>query len=244
MRAENLTVVAHRGGASEAPENTLSAFRRVHQLGIGSVELDVRITRDDRVVVIHNEILPEASGVLCGRAVEELTWEELKTFNVGTRENPEPPPLLDHVLQLGWSDACRLMIELKTGGRDDALVQRVAEVVGRSSDTSALLWGSFEIEMIRGLHRAIPSVPLVGIAYSDSMIGIQGTLPLSVWALSVQTALSSSKSAVDACKAPLWCWTVNDAGSLPELVSAGVTGFITDRPAALRESLFGDGNAI
>ena len=244
MKAENLTFIAHRGGADEAPENTLSAFQRVRQLGIGSVELDVRITIDDRVVVIHDRVLPEAGGVLCGRAVEELTWEELQTLNVGTRENPEPPPLLEHVLQLGWSDACRLMIELKTGGRDDALVQGVVDVVGRSSDTSALLWGSFEIEMVMGLHRAIPSVPLVGIAYSESMIDIQGALPLTVWALSVQAALSSSRSALDLCSVPLWCWTVNDAGSLPVLVSAGVTGFITDRPSALRESLLGDGNAI
>ncbi len=244
MSLSRRRVIAHRGGANEAPENTLSAIRRSLELGVGAVELDVRLTADDRVVVVHDATVPDFSVALTVGVVEELTWAELQSVNVGTAENPESPPLLSDILELAWNENCLLMIELKTSSRDADLVREVVKLVQASGRIDSVLCGSFEPCIMDWLHAACPSLKLVAIAYTDEMIERHGGVPFDLWALSRPMALGSARLAASVRPVPLWCWTVNEPDHLPELAGVGVVGFITDCPTRLSDALFGDSKTI
>ena len=79
-------VWAHRGASGYAPENTLAAFQKAVDLGADGVELDIQLTKDDPIVVIHDEMIDRTSD---GKGwVKDYTLEELRAFNYN-RTKPE-----------------------------------------------------------------------------------------------------------------------------------------------------------
>ena len=79
MDQEKTKVWAHRGASGYAPENTLDAFRKAVEMGADGIELDVQMTKDGELVVIHDETIDRVSN---GKGwVKDYTYEELKKFN-------------------------------------------------------------------------------------------------------------------------------------------------------------------
>src|SRR5690554_4348306 len=76
-----LEIIAHRGASRDAPENTLSAVKLAWEYGADAVEIDVMLTRDREIVVMHDA----RTGRICGddHAVRDLTLKELRRFDVG-----------------------------------------------------------------------------------------------------------------------------------------------------------------
>lgn len=109
-------IVAHRGASHDAPENTLAAFRRAWELGVEAVELDVHVSRDGEVVVIHDATTARTGGV--DRRVAEQTLAELKAHDVGRWKGPafagERIPTLAEALATVPSGRT-IFVELKTG---------------------------------------------------------------------------------------------------------------------------------
>lgn len=78
-----MLLVAHRGASAEAPENTLPAFKLAEELGVDAVEMDVHMTADGHLVVIHDDVLDRTTD---GRGyVREKTLEEVKSLNASHR---------------------------------------------------------------------------------------------------------------------------------------------------------------
>ena len=75
-------IIAHRGDVSNAPENTLSAFRSAYELGADGIELDVRLTRDEHLVVFHDRCLDRTSNGT--GPVDHATLEEMRSLDVGS----------------------------------------------------------------------------------------------------------------------------------------------------------------
>ena len=102
-------VLAHRGDRHAAPENTLSAYEAALAEGADGVELDVRLSADDRVVVIHDPTLDRCTAGKDPRAVSSLAWDELaRVDHSGSRI-----PLLASVLSWAAATQCFVNIELK-----------------------------------------------------------------------------------------------------------------------------------
>src|SRR4051794_41111249 len=95
-------LIAHRGGAGEAPENTLAAFRRSLAMGITWFELDVQSTRDGALVVIHDETIDRTTNGTS--PVASLLFEEIRRLDAGSHFGPEyageKVPTLREVLEL------------------------------------------------------------------------------------------------------------------------------------------------
>jgi glycerophosphoryl diester phosphodiesterase len=123
-------VVAHRGGASLAPENSLLAIERSIALGVDAVEIDVRLTADAHPVVMHDSEIDRTTDGK-GR-VSALMLHEVKSFNLlGPDGNvtSEKIPTLEEVLMF-VRGRCMVLIEIK-GGDDCGIERRVLEVVDR-----------------------------------------------------------------------------------------------------------------
>jgi glycerophosphoryl diester phosphodiesterase len=110
-------ILGHRGAPTEAPENTRRSFARALSLGVAGVELDVQLTKDGRLAVIHDETLDRTTN---GRGpVKDFTLQELQRFDAG---QGEAIPSLEEVFDLIQGKA-HLMVELKQPEAAPALLR-------------------------------------------------------------------------------------------------------------------------
>lgn len=112
-------VVGHRGAAAVMPENTLKGFRYAMEVGVDSVECDVHLTRDDRLVVMHDATVDRTTN---GHgAIRDLRYARIRSLDAGDGERV---PTLDEVLEL-VQGRTPLLCELKGMGVEEAAVAAV-----------------------------------------------------------------------------------------------------------------------
>ncbi len=110
-------IMGHRGAPADEPENTLRSFRRALAIGVAAVELDVQLTQDGRLAVIHDETLDRTTN---GRGlVKDFTLAELQKLDAG---KGEPVPALEEVFDLVKGQA-HLLVELKQPEAAPALLK-------------------------------------------------------------------------------------------------------------------------
>ena len=95
-------VIAHRGDHTNAPENTLRAYRNAIKIDADYIEIDLRMTKDSQLIIMHDENLKRMTGL--DRKVSELTWKEISMLEIKNNEHPEwgkhRVPLFSEVLNL------------------------------------------------------------------------------------------------------------------------------------------------
>ena len=150
MEAWRGTAFAHRGlHGGGIPENTLSAFRRAAEAGLG-IELDVRLSRDGCPMVFHDDTLKRMAGR--GEAPEALTRAELQALKL---PGGERIPTLEEALDA--AGRAPLLIELKHGPKDAALCRAVAERLAARG--GRVLLESFRPAILRRMRRLAPGCP-------------------------------------------------------------------------------------
>ncbi len=153
-------IIAHRGASDYEPENTLRAFHRAIELGADIIELDVHLSADGHVVVIHDE---DVSHTTDGEGrVSDLTLDDLRRLDAG---KGEPIPTLQEVIDLARGQ-CRLYIELKA----PATPRPVAGLLRANRFEAQAIIGSFQTPLIRQSRALAPGIPtslLVGPGVED-----------------------------------------------------------------------------
>jgi len=159
-------IIAHRGASKMAPENTLAAFKKALELGAGGIELDVHLSRDGQLVVIHDEKLDRTSN---GKGfVGDKTLDELKALDFGSWFSPEfrneKIPTLEEVLNLldNWDGL--LNIEIKNGpvfypGIEKAVSQAIT-AHKRANRTIISSFNHYSLVEIRKLNPQLVTAPL------------------------------------------------------------------------------------
>lgn len=155
-------LVAHRGSCEERPENTLASIQHAMQSGATAVEVDVRWTKDRRLVLLHDEKLDRTTN---GRGpVGEMTWDELRKLDAGSWFDPkfkdEKVPELHEVLAL-CKGKIGVMLDLKVQG--EAYAEQVAADVRRHGEESRTIVGVRSIEQARQFRRLLPAARLYGL---------------------------------------------------------------------------------
>ena len=219
-------VIAHRGGALEAPENSIESFERAIRIGCDGVELDVRQSRDGVPFVVHDRELRADSTGRAG-AVDDLGAAELSAL-----------PTLEAVLDLPWGDMT-LMVEVKhdagAGERDRRLAARVARDLAEARLPNAVL-ASFSVDVLAAAHAAEPSVPLVPILdgetdYAEDLKPLE-KLPVFGWAVDLGWLQVDEAAAagIRGRGGPIWVWTIKTLDELGAALRLRADGVITDIP--------------
>jgi glycerophosphoryl diester phosphodiesterase len=222
-------VTAHRGHARAAPENTLSAMRKAIESGADYAEMDVQLTADGVVVLLHDRDLKRVAGV--ARRLDELTHDEVRQLDVGSWFDPafsgERVPTLVEVMHL-CRGKIRLNIELKFFGPDRRLARKVADLVRDHDFESDCLITSLEYDALREVKRHNPRLR-TGIIVAHALGDISR---LEVDALSVRADFLSDEvlRAAHRLGREVHVWTVNDAGQMTRLMERGVDNIITSDP--------------
>ncbi len=229
--ADNDTmIIAHRGAAGKAPENTKASMHRAINDATDWIEIDVQETIDGEVVVIHDSDFMKLADVPL--KVWEGTLEEIQKIDVGSWFNAEfsseRVPTLEEVLTIA-KGKCRVLIELKYYGHDVQLEQRVAEIVEQANMVEHVAIMSLKYEGIKKFHALRPHWP-VGLL-STKAIGKITDLNVDFFAINMATAKASFIQRVQASGKQVYVWTVNDQVSMSRMISLGVDGIITDEPA-------------
>jgi len=233
---------AHRGASREAPQNTLAAFLRAADLGADGVELDVQLSKDGELVVIHDfclEATTDGSG-----PVRAWTLAELKKLDAGSWFAPafagQRIPSLQEVME-AVGQRLLLNIELKTTGlRDDGLAAAVARAIEENRLLERVVVSSFNPVAVWRIKKLNPAIP-VGLLYASDT----PTLLRKLWTRHFidLDALHPQHSLVDE-RFVQWArqrryrvhtWTVDDPEEMRRLARLGVDIIISNRPDLLAQ---------
>ena len=231
---------AHRGGASEAAENTMPAFANAVDLGYRYLETDVHATRDGVVVAFHDDRLDRVTDRR-GR-ISELPWSEVRQARVDGRE---PIPLLEDLLG-AWPD-----VRVNIDPKHDAVVDPLADVLRRSGAIDRVCIGAFSDRRIARVRELVgPTLcvstgprqvaQLTAIAQGARRRASGLTAPCTqVPARAGRMPFVTSRFVEAAHRrgVQVHAWTVDDPVEMRRLLDLGVDGIMTDRPQVLKDVL-------
>ncbi len=225
---------AHRGGASEAPENTLPAFERAVELGYTYLETDVHVTADGVLVAFHDTDLSRT----CGRPgiITELPWAEVSTARV---EGREPIPLMEDLLE-AFPEA-RFNIDCKSNAAVNALVS----VIKRTNSRQRVCVSAFDDRRLIRLRNALGPRVCTGLGPAQvASLRLLGRTAGGGGAAQVpvrqgRVTLVDERFVRGAHRRGIQVhvWTIDDATEMRQLLDIGVDGLMTDRPIVLRDVL-------
>lgn len=227
-------ILAHRGLATDAPENTMLAFRSALAIGVTHLETDVHASADGVAVISHDADLARTAGIT-GR-VDELDFAELQKIDLG---HGQTFPSLEEAL-LAFPEA-RFNIDLKS----DAVVTPAVAAIIRAQAVGRVLVASFDNGRRMRAVRALPGVATSASAvpFAAALFALKlGLMPLArqllrdvqavqvperlrgVRIISPRTVRLMKRSGVE-----VHVWTVNDPDHMRRLLDLGVDGLVTDR---------------
>jgi glycerophosphoryl diester phosphodiesterase len=237
-------IVAHRGASIDAPENTLAAFRRAWELGVECVELDVRLTRDGAVVVIHDDTTARTAGV--DRPVAAQTLAEIRALDAGAwrgaRFAGEKIPTLAEAIATIPSGGT-LFVELKTGPADAKAVADVIRAEKPGARGASIALQSFDPDSLAALAAAlgggVPTFwdvdPPTGAdgrpqPYVHATIDDASAHGFTGLALDYRYVTDEFLAAARTAGLFMDVWTINDATDLAAWAAKDVLWVETDRP--------------
>ena len=233
-------VIAHRGFSGAAPENTLSAFRKAIEAGSDMIELDVHLSLDGEVVVIHDDTLNRTTAGK-GR-VSDYTLEELKRLDAGSWFSRafagERIPTLQEVLDL-CRDRLRVNIELKAGDPGQYTVidlsDRSLREVEQAGMADHVLFSSFDPAAIKRIQMKKPGIPVALITARswNSPAGLAKEVCFTILNCRSKTLNRNNLSRAHQEGLRVNVWTVNTEKEMAHFVSMGVDGIITNYPDRL-----------
>ncbi|MDA8125688.1 MAG: glycerophosphodiester phosphodiesterase family protein [Deltaproteobacteria bacterium] len=240
----SLCVTAHRGFSGRAPENTLAAFRAAIDAGCDMIELDVHLSRDREVVVIHDDDLSRTTD---GRGkVADHVFAALRRLDAGGWFAPsfagERIPSLIEVLELARGRIL-LNIELKAGKTlpysPEELADRTLAACEKAGLLAQILFSSFApaaLDRIRERHPALPVALITANPWTSPEEPGQGKRYPTLSCRSA-TLNEANIGRAHAAGIRVHAWTVNAPQAMKRFIALGVDGIITNRPDRLIELL-------
>ena len=163
VNSKKILIAAHRGNSSNFPENTISAFQSAVNLGVDMIELDVQFTKDNQIVVSHNEILRNTKQHL-----SELTFDQIKDFNNGSWFSSdfanERIPLLSDVIK-EFSNKVYFSIEVKPffSTKTKNEITQLATLVAENNLTQNIVIASFDAKNLSFIKSINPQINTAAI---------------------------------------------------------------------------------
>ncbi len=232
---------AHRGASGYAPENTLEAFELAVKQGADGVELDVQFTKDNQLVVIHDEKLDRVSGK--SGFVKDFTLEEIQKVNVNVPQKKYTSfakiPTLQEVYELLKPTGLTVNVELKTGKLHyEGIEKAVLACAKEAGMEERICYSSFNHESLLRI-KEIDSKALCGILFSDGWLHPAfyakdysfECLHPAFFDLTFPWFMKEARQA----ERKVHVWTVNNRDDLEKCYSLKVDAVITNYPDKAKE---------
>ena len=233
---------AHRGGALEAPENTMKAFEYAVGLGYRYLETDAYATRDDVLISFHDDKLDRVTDAK--GQVEALSWAEVAHARIDGRE---PIPLMEDLLTR-WPD-----VRINIDPKHDAAVAPLIALIKRLGVQDRVCIGSFSDRRIRQVADAFDGRVCTALGPSGvlKLKAASAGWPARRWPhgcaqvpvkdRNVTIVTRRFVKAAEKRGLQVHVWTIDDEAEMHRLLDLGVHGLMTDRPAVLKRVLMARG---
>ena len=257
VRGEWPVNLAHRGASALAPENTIEAFRLAVEAGAGGLELDVHMTRDRQIVVIHDATVDRTTNG--SGAVSEMTLDELRGFDAGHNFSPDGGPTRPYrgrgvrvptfgeVLEEFPGVPVNIEIKASTPGIEEMVLRvlREADALGRALVVSTPHAIVKRFRKVSGGHVSTGASRWeIGVFYFASRLLLGRLIRPAYDALQVPprhrgipVVTPRFIRAAHARGVRVDAWTINQADEMRRLLDLGVDVIMTDRPGTLAEVL-------
>jgi glycerophosphoryl diester phosphodiesterase len=237
-------IAAHRGASASAPENTMEAFRLAVDAGADAIEIDVHLTADGELAVIHDETLDRTTDR--SGAVAELTMDEIREADAGarfTRAGDSGFPFAGRDLRvpalpevLAWlPETSGLVIEIKARAAADAVVAAVDDhPIQTDNRLSVISFDEATIDRVRELDPRIRTAYLLapGQPIDDALAWAAGRGHAGVhpWERDLGEDPLPLLAQAKLLGLEVGCYVVNDPARMAFLADIGLWGFVTDLP--------------
>lgn len=238
-----IQITSHRGNSVEAPENTLPALQSsIHRLA-DVAEIDVQLTKDGVVVLMHDKSMYRTAGVK--KYISNVSYYETQSYDVGKWFSPEfvgtKIPTLEEVLQM-CKGKIDLNIEIKVCKKQLELVEKVVELIKKYDFERQCVITSMSYEALRAVKEKMPHLKtgyIMSLAYGDFYEN------KTIDFFSMKSRIIDEEIVAQAHRLgkEVYAWTVNSKAEIRRMQSIGVDNIITDRPVLVREVIFGDEKA-
>ena len=221
-------IMGHRGAPADEPENTLRSFARALAVGVAAVELDVQLTRDGRLAVIHDETLDRTTN---GRGpVQDFTLAELQRLDAG---RGEPVPSLEEVFDLVQGKA-HLVVELKQPEAAGALLEFFR--TRRAFDAATIV--SFWHPAVKALKEAEPrlNTGVLMVGCPADPVGLARAARAGTLALNFRYVNQELVDTAHQQDIKVMVWNIDDPETLKLYLAMNLDAICTNRPREIIQS--------
>ncbi len=246
-----MILTAHRGESYVAPENTLSALQLAWDWGAISVELDVHMSRDGRIMVCHDGHTERTAGV--DMVIKETDSADLRKLDVGKwkdeRYTGEKMPFLEEALEQIPQGQAKLLLEIKCGVEALPAIRDILEASGKKSQVIPI---SFGLDVVTESKKMMPDMETLlirscarnpetkqRIPYDKDLIRTALGAGLDGLNLEYHTMTQEYADAVRDAGLILWTWTSDDPEVVKQQIPYGAARFGTNRRKWMAEQLAG-----
>jgi len=237
---ENAFIASHRGGGATAPENTLPAITSALAGGFEYVEVDIALTADRRIVLMHDATVDRTTDGH-GR-LAALTYDQVRALDAGAWFAPSfagtRVPALDEFLDVLELSGKKAMIEMKGRWDDEAVAGFVAQVQARGLEHHVIV-SSFDARTLALVATASAAIPRLAIFRKIPVDIVEAALELGVRGVVVdRRVVMDHPEIIDGLHEEgvrVVVYTLNQDDHWHEVTQLGVDGIVTDSPATLSE---------
>jgi glycerophosphoryl diester phosphodiesterase len=240
-------IIAHRGASAIAPENTLAAVNLAWELNADCVEIDIHLTKDNKIVVIHDPSTKRTTDN--NLVISETTSNELRKLDAGSYKSKifkgEKIPFIEEILE-SLPPEHSLIIEIKS---PPEIVKYLKQSLTKSGKINQIIIKSFDINTLKTAKEVFPETQVFLLHYSSNNIFFESLKicveltavlkenkfnGLSLYHENVTDNLA--KSFIDS-GLKLLVWTVNESEKALDLARKGIYGIITDNPQLILKTM-------
>ena len=219
--------IGHRGAKGHKPENTLISFQKAIDLKVDGIELDVHLSSDGEIIVIHDDTIDRTTN---GKGfVNKLSLPELKAFRI---KNEHHIPTLAEVFDL-VNQQCLVNIEIKGKGMTKPVVELIESYVeNKNWKHEQFLVSSFDWISLVDIHLLNPEIPLGVLTEYDLDLAFAFAKFIDAKSVHAYYHLLSEKMTKQMQEAgfQVFAWTVNEPEDIQKIKSFNVNGIISDFP--------------
>ncbi|CAH0345820.1 glycerophosphodiester phosphodiesterase family protein [Bacillus sp. CECT 9360] len=239
-------IIAHRGASGYCPENTMASCKKAVELGADYIEIDVQLSRDGYLVVIHDPTLERTTN---GKGyVRDYNFAELQQLDAGSWFHPdfkkERIPSLEELFDKVLPHT-GLLIELKSPSLYPGIEKKLAETIVKrnlhNGENPSIMVQSFDTASVKKFHSFLPSIPAgVLIKHNPAGISERKLKALSTFAQFVnpkQTMMNERlKERIHLNGMKAFTWTVNNEKQIQKFKKMNLDGIATDFPDYLKKT--------
>jgi len=217
--------IAHRGASGYEPENTLISFAKALEMGVDGIELDVHLSSDGHLMVIHDETIDRTTN---GKgAVNQLTLAELKSFRINEKQEI---PALDEVLEL-VDKRCFVNIELKNSDTAEKVVQLIEHYISAKNwKQTHFIVSSFDWNALQQVRFLNDDIRIGVLTETDLDLAISFARFMKAEAIHPDFRLLTNEyvATIKEKGILVFPWTVNESADIQRIKEFQVNGIITD----------------